>query len=451
MKDLTKGPVGGLIISMAVPIMVGMLVQTMYYMVDLYFVGQLGHVALAGVSAAGNVMLMVMALTQMLSVGAVSLIARAVGGKQQEKANHLFNQSMLMAVAGMLLTLIAGFTLSTLYLQAVGADAETQQAGLAYLYWYIPGLALQFILNALGAGLRGVGIVKPTMLVQLLTVLINILLAPMLIAGWGTGVPLGVAGAGLASTLAVLVGVVVTIWYLGQAEHYIRIKWSGLRPDWSSMRAMFAIGFPAGAEFACMFLFMAVVYKVVSHFGAQAMAGFGVGARITQALCMPAMAIAFAIPAIIAQNIGAGQVARVREIIVKSLQIVTGLMILALLLCKLMPETLVKGFVQEADAKIIAIDYIRLISWNFIASGLVFAAAGVFQAFGNTWPSLFSTAMRILTFAIPALYLSHTTDFAITDIWLLSVATVLLQALVSFLLLRREWKLTQKRMLLMPA
>jgi Na+-driven multidrug efflux pump len=189
----------------------------------------------------------------------------------------------------------------------------------------------------------------------------------------------------------------------------------------------------------------------VSHFGAHAMAGFGVGTRITQALCMPAMAIAFAIPAIIAQNIGAGKVARVREIIIRSLQIVTAMMILALLLCKLIPETLVNGFVQETDAKFIAVEYIRLISWNFIASGLVFATSGIFQAFGNTWPSLLSTSLRLFTFAVPALYLSRTTDFAITDIWMLSVVTVGLQALVSLLLLRRECRLPQKCMLLVAA
>jgi putative MATE family efflux protein len=415
-------------------------------MVDLYFVGQLGHIALAGVSAAGNVMLIVMALTQMLSVGAVSLIARAVGAKQQAQANHLFNQTMLMGLAGMLLTLVAGFCLSEWYLRAVGADHATQEAGAAYLLWYTPGLAMQFLLNALATGLRGVGIVKPTMLVQLLTVIVNIILAPVLIAGWGTGVAFGVAGAGLASTLAILVGVLVTIWYFARREHYIQISWQCLRPQWSSIRAMLAIGFPAGAEFACMFLFVAIIYKAISQFGAPAMAGFGVGARIMQAVFMPGMAIAFAVPAIAAQNIGAGEIARVREVMLKTLQIEAGMMFVLMLLCKFAPETLVNGFIQDAEARVVALDYLRLISWNFVASGLVFAASGLFQAFGNTWPSLFSTVTRILTFAIPALYLSQTNNFAITDIWYLSVIAVSLQAVLSLTLLRREWHLTRNRM-----
>lgn len=445
MKDLTKGKPSALILSMSAPIMVGMLVQTLYYLVDLYFVGKLGEVALAGVSSAANVMLIVMACTQMLSVGAVSLIARAVGSKQQDRANLLFNQSLLLGLIGMLITLVVGFSLSSAYMRLLGTDAATQEAGLKYLNYYLPGLALQFVLNSLGAGLRGVGIVKPTMLIQLLTVIVNILLAPILIAGWGTGIALGVAGAGLASTIAIAVGMVGTAWYFIRSEHYIRITWSRLRPDWKAIRAMLAIGFPAGAEFACMFLFMAIVYHVISPFGTHAMAGFGVGARITQALCMPAMAIAFAMPAIVAQNIGAGEIERVRELIRKALQCVSVIMLVALLISKSFPEVLVSAFINDADTKQVAVDYLQLISWNFVASGLVFVASGIFQAFGNTWPSLLSTATRIVSFAIPALYLSNTGKIAITDIWYLSIGTVTLQAVLSLLLLKREWRLTQQR------
>ena len=108
-------------------------------------------------------------------------------------------------------TLIAGILVTGPYLRAVAADAATARAGIAYLYAYTPGLALQFALVALGSALRGTGIVRPTMLVQMLTVVVNIVLAPVLIAGWGTGRPLGAAGAGLASSLAIGVGVLL-LW-----------------------------------------------------------------------------------------------------------------------------------------------------------------------------------------------------------------------------------------------
>src|SRR5437899_12599142 len=98
-------------------------------------------------------------------------------------------------------------------MQWFGAYEATRAAVIDYLLWYLPGLALQFAAVAMGSALRGTGIVKPTMIVQMLTVVLNAILAPVLIAGWGTGIALGVAGAGLASTIAIGVGVITLVLY----------------------------------------------------------------------------------------------------------------------------------------------------------------------------------------------------------------------------------------------
>ena len=196
MHDLTEGPVRRHLIAMAVPTAIGMLMQTLYYLVDLYFVGRLGDAALAGVGAAGTVMMVVIAMTQVLGVGTVALIAQAVGRKDAADANLVFNQSLLMAAGCALFAIVAGYGLSGLFMGTVGADAATTTAGVTYLHWFLPGMALQFALVAMGSALRGTGIVKPTMVVQMATVLLNVVLAPVLIAGWGTGHPMGVARCG---------------------------------------------------------------------------------------------------------------------------------------------------------------------------------------------------------------------------------------------------------------
>jgi Na+-driven multidrug efflux pump len=191
---------------MAVPIAAGMLLQTLYYVVDLYFVARLGDAALAGVGAAGNLMFVVFALTQVLGVGTVALISQAVGRDDRGDANHVFNQSVALSGVCALATLIGGFVLSSPYMRAVGADDATASAGVTYLYWFIPGLALQFALVVMGSALRGTGIVQPTMIVQALTVVLNTILAPILIAGWGTGHPLGVCGRGARELAAIAAG-----------------------------------------------------------------------------------------------------------------------------------------------------------------------------------------------------------------------------------------------------
>jgi Na+-driven multidrug efflux pump len=133
MKDLTQGSIAGHLVSLAVPTAAGMLFQTLYYFVDLYFVAGLGDAAVAGVSAAGNVMFIILALTQVLGVGTVALISHAVGRKDQQDANIVFNQSLLIAAICGVFALVAGYTLSVPYLRSVAADEATIMQGRDYL------------------------------------------------------------------------------------------------------------------------------------------------------------------------------------------------------------------------------------------------------------------------------------------------------------------------------
>jgi Na+-driven multidrug efflux pump len=131
MKDLTEGPIARHITAMAAPMAIGMLIQTLYFLVDLYFVAKLGDEAIAGVSLGGTVMYIVLGLTQMLGVGTVALISHAVGRKDQPDANLVFNQAIVLSALCALLTVIAGYGLGATYLRSVGANAETTAAGIA--------------------------------------------------------------------------------------------------------------------------------------------------------------------------------------------------------------------------------------------------------------------------------------------------------------------------------
>lgn len=442
MNDLTQGSIARHLLAMAAPIAIGMLVQTLYFLVDLYFVGRLGDAALAGVSAAGNLMFIVLALTQMLGVGTVALIAQAVGRKDRDEANRVFNQSLALSALCGGLVLAGAYMLAPAYLRAVGAEGETLAQGLAYLRWFAPGLALQFASNVMASALRGTGVAKPTMVVQMLTVLINIALAPLLIAGWGTGLALGTAGAGLASSIAVAAGVLVLARYFHRLERHVGFERRQMRPRWVVWRHLLRIGFPAGGEYACMFLYMVVLYAVISGFGAAAMAGVGLGSRIMQAIFLPGMAIALAVAPIAGQNAGAGLEGRVRQTIRTALCLETAVMAGLTLVCQIRPEWFVRGFTGEAGVAAVAAQFLHIISWNFVASGIIFACSGLFQALGNTWPALLSTATRLFSFALPALWLSRQPGFALEQVWYLSVATMAVQAVTSLGLLR--WQLRRR-------
>lgn len=440
MNDLTKGPIGPHVIRLAAPIAAGMVFQMLYVLVDLFFVARLGDAAIAGVGAAANIQFIVMALTQVLGVGALVLVSHASGRKDRADANLVYNQSLLIAAAAAAITLLGGLTLGSAYVRTVVATDEAVQLGITYLRWFLPGLGLQFALVAMGSALRGTGIVRPTMIVQVLTVALNVVLAPVLIAGWGTGRPLGVAGAGLATSIAVGVGVVLMWLYFERLEKFVGFDAALFRPRPAEWARIFRIGLPAGGEFALMFVYMGVVYYVIRPFGSESQAGVVLGMRVMQAVFLPAMAIAMAAAPVAGQNVGAGLKDRARETFKVAALYCAIAMACLTTLCQFEASVLVRGFTGNPAILSVAAEFLTIISWNFVATGVIFTCSSMFQALGNTIPSVISSGTRILTFAIPVIWRSTQPGFTIRHVWLLSVATVGIQLTVSLVLLRREFR-----------
>jgi putative MATE family efflux protein len=272
----------------------------------------------------------------------------------------------------------------------------------------------------------------------MLTVVINAILAPILIAGWGTGVPLGVKGAAIASSVSIVIGVIMLGVYFYKLEHYVSVQPKLMRPQMKQWRRMLNIGLPAGGEFALMFLYTATVYFAIRNFGASAQAGFGIGSRVLQAIMLPAMAIAFAAGPIAGQNFGARNAERVRETFRKCALIGTIVMVTITIFAQWRPRALVGVFNADEESIVVAALFLQLISWNFVAQGLIFTCSSMFQGLGNTVPSLISSASRLFIFAIPVVWLSTRPDFRIEQVWYLSIASATLQAMVSLWLLRVE-------------
>lgn len=438
MQDLTEGSIAGHLARMAIPIAIGMVFQTLYYLVDLYFVGRLGEAAIAGVGAAGNVQFLIMAVTQVLGVGTMALIAHASGRRDREDANLVFNQSVGFAAVCGAATLLAGYGLGQRYIGLLGADAATVEAGRSYLFWFLPALGLQFALISMGAALRGTGVVRPTIVVQILTVVLNAILSPIMIAGWLTGRPLGVVGAGLSTSISVAVAVLLMLRYFVRLEHYVAFDRARIAPRPIVWGRILKIGLPPGGEFALMFVYFGVIYWTIRGFGPAAQAGFGIGSRVMQAIFLPAMAIAFAAAPVAGQNVGAGRPDRVRATFRTATLTLSVIMLCLTILCQFLADAPIALFTGDPAVIAVGAEFLHIISFNFVASGIVFTCSGMFQALGNTLPSLYASATRILTFAVPAVWLSTRPWFRLHHLWYVSVATVALQAAAAWWLLSRE-------------
>jgi len=417
---------------------VSMVVQTLYLLADLFWVGHLGKEAIAAVGVAGNLTMIVLALTQMLGVGTTALISQAAGRKDQQRAELVFNQSCAMSIWIALALGVVGFLSMDAYANSLSADANTAGLAKAYLRWFLPAMLLQFPLVSMGSALRATGIVQAPVIFQVLSVVLNMVLAPFLIFGIGPWPKLGVTGAALATFVSILVADLLIIVYFEKKYHYLRFRFPLWRAQMKIWGAMLRIGVPAGAEFVLLFVYILIVYVIIRNFGPAAQAGFGVGARVMQALFLPVVALSFAVSPVVGQNFGGRQADRVRDSVKSGLGIAAAMMLVLALITWLAPGTMIRFFSKDAAVIQFGSDYLRIVAFNFVAAGIVFTSSSMFQGLGNTIPPSLSSASRLVLFALPALLLSRTPGFDIKLVWYLSVGSQVLQACMNLLLLRRE-------------
>jgi putative MATE family efflux protein len=439
MKDLTKGSIAGHLLQFASFIALTTAFQTLYFLVDLYFVGRLGREAIAGVALAGNLTIVVLALTQSLGVGATALVAHAMGARDRARAEVVFNQAFVLSALVGLAFGVTAFVLRGAFARSLAADAATAEQGIRYLTWFVPAMTLQFGLVALGSALRGIGDMKIPTLFQVSTVLVNTVLAPVLTVGWGTGRAFGVTGAAVASLIAIVLGGIAFLFYFRRPASPVRFRPGEWRPDIGLWRQMLAIGLPTGGEFALMAVYLALVYQIIQGFGSAAQAGFGIGVRLMQSLFLPAVAIGFATAPVVGQNFGARQADRVRRAYHSAAAMAGGVMAVTTVFCQLAPVAMIRAF--SADPAVVAFgsEYLRIISWNFVASGIIFAGSSTLQGMGNTRPALMASSLRLVLFALPAFWLSRQPYFQLRYVWYLSLASVFVHVMVLMWLVRRQF------------
>jgi putative MATE family efflux protein len=448
MQDLTTGSVTRHLLKTTSFMLVTMVFQTLYFLVDLYWVGRLGKEAVAGVGIAGNLTFIVLAITQMLGVGITTLVSHAAGQKDRDRALLIFNQSQVLSVVVGLMFFVVGMAVRIPYVNALASDARTAALASEYLLWFIPAMSLQFAMVAMGAALRGTGNFRPGMIVSTASVMLNMVLAPFLIFGWVTHRPFGVAGAAVSSLIAIAFASVWLTFYFFPKGSYLKFMAADWKPDFGLWKKMLGIGLPAGAEFALLAVYLFVVYVVSRPFGSAAQAGFGIGMRIVQAGFMPVVALGFAVAPVAGQNVGARQAERVRATFRSAVLMAAGAMVLLSIACWIAGAEMVGVFSNDPEVVAVGTEYLRIVSWTFAASGVIYVGSSMFQALGHTLPALMASFSRIVIVAVPAFLLSRLPGFQLHWIWYLSVVAITVQLVLNMLLLRREFR---RRLTFAPA
>jgi Na+-driven multidrug efflux pump len=249
---------------------------------------------------------------------------------------------------------------------------------------------------------------------------------------------MGVSGAAVATFAAVVVGVIWISFYFVDRTAYLRFNAGQWSPQVRVWREMLKIGLPAGAEFALMGVYMAVVYAITKPFGAAAQGGFTIGLRIVQSAFLPVVALGFAVAPVAGQNFAARKADRVRAAFTAAASMAAGTMLILAIAIFFTATSLMGIFTTDPAVIRVGVDYLRIVGATFVLSGVTFVTSSMFQALGNTLPPLATSVMRMLLSVVPVIFLSRVAGFQLTWIWYLGIVAVLLQTVANLLLLQRE-------------
>jgi putative MATE family efflux protein len=432
------GSIPRILIRLATPVIVGMVLFTLYLMVDFYFVGRLGLDAVAAVSISGNAFFVILGLAFFLGTGGMALMARAVGKKDLAEAGIVFRQTLLMTLLTGVVVSALGFVIAAPYIRFFGGVGPSLKWGVQYFRIFSVSFFFILLLQVLMSCFRGMGNTKTPMFINLQSVLMNIVLDPILIFGLLGAPKMGVQGAALASLISQVYSLALYgyLIFVKNVPMNIRGEWR-LKP--AVMKRSLAIGMPSGVTYFLLAFNMLITYRVLGPFGTAALASVGIGFRILQSIYLPVVALTSAMAAMVAQNVGARRPNRVHRTLWTGWIISSGNMILGTLLCLLFPAFLVGIFNDDPQVIAYGTQYLTIMGLGTVVVGTIMSVSAVFQGIGKTYPTLLAALLYNGLFAAMVFTLPGIFGWGINVVWWIKPTTGILEMCFCALWLR--WKL----------
>lgn len=431
-------PVGKLVFSMSLPMMVSMLVQALYNIVDSLFVSQINQNAFTGVSLAFPLQNLMIAVGVGTGVGVNANLARALGEKKFEKANKFARHGIFLAVCSYLAFLAVTLCFTKVYFRAQTDVAATIRYGEQYLY-IAGGLSVGSFMQIMNERLlQSTGKTVLSMFTQGLGAVINIVLDPILIFGIGPFPKMGVAGAAVATVVGQICGALFGIYLNVTRNHEINLNMRGFRPEEKFVKSIYAIGVPS--------IIMASVTSVMTFLLNLILAGFGalkdtlqsvLGAyfKLQSFIFMPVFGLNNGTVPIISYNYGAGKRTRLVKTIKISALFATTIMLLGLLLMQVFPAQMLDIFKANDEMLRWGVPALRIISVSFIFAGVAIVFSSAFQSLGHPINSMIISIARQLVVLVPAAFLLAKTGNPDMVWWSFPIAEIMsLSASIFFMI-----------------
>jgi putative MATE family efflux protein len=442
-QDYTTGSIRKAVVLLAIPMMLEMCLESVFAVVDIFFVSHLGKHATSTVGLTESVITIVYSLAIGISMAATAMVARRVGEKDPKAATKAGMQAILVSLAITLAVSIPGFIFASDILRIMGADPEVIDMGSGYTRIIMGGSMVIMLLFLINGIFRGAGDAMMAMKSLWIANICNIILCPLLIRGLGPVPAFGLIGAAMATTIGRGIGVCYQMYHLFNGKSVIRFTVKHLAPDWSIIRSLINIAWPGTLQFLIGSGSWIVLASLVVQTGhSDASAGYQIAIRIVLFFLLPAWGMSNAAATLVGQNLGAGQPERAALSVIKTAKYNVIFMATVSIIFLVFAEYIISFFTKEESVSAYAVSAVRIIGSGFLFYGIGMVMANAFNGAGDTRTPTIINFFGFWCFQIPlAWLLSKTLQIGPTGVFIaVPVAETAISIAAYILFKKGKWK-----------
>lgn len=441
-QDYTEGALGRAILLLAVPMVLEMAMESVFAIVDIFFVSHIGPSAVATIGLTESILTLVYALALGLAMGTTAMVARRVGEKNNVQAAETAVQAIVVGIACSIPVSIIGIFFAKNLLTLMGGDPWVIENGHRYMQWMLGGnvvIMLIFINNAI---FRGAGDAAIAMRVLWISNAINIVLDPALIRGWGPLPELGLQGAGIATTCGRGVGVLVQLYVLFNGGRHIRVLRSQVRANFALMWRLIRVSLGGIGQFIIATSSWVGLVRIMSEFGSEALAGYTIAIRITMLTFLPAWGLSNAAATLVGQNLGAKQPERAERSTWLTGFATMGFMAVVMAIYLIWNDQLVGLFTHNPAVIAVGADCLRIVSYGYLFYAWELVMLNAFNGAGDTMTPTRINFICFWLIEIPIAYLlaMKTSVGAPGVYWSIVIAESIAGLVAIYLFRRGKWK-----------
>lgn len=402
---MKEKPVLQLVISMSLPMILSMTVNSLYNIIDSFFVAKISENAMTALSLVFPVQNLVNAVTIGFGIGVNAVIAFYLGAQDAKRADAAAAQGMLLSILHGILLTIGCIAVMPSFLQKFTADRDTVSLGLQYsniVFGFATVIATELFFEKL---FQAMGKMTVSMICMLIGCIANIILDPILIFGLGPAPAMGIRGAALATGVGQVLTLAAYILFYLFAPVPVKLHFKGLCWDWRMTGKLYTIGIPAILNLALPSVLISALNGILSAFSQSYVLVLGIYYKLQTFLYLSANGIIQGIRPLIGYNFGAKEHRRVRSIYSTTLLLTASIMVAGTLLCLAIPGRLMGLFTENPETVRIGADALRIISAGFVVSAVSVTSSGALEGLGMGMPSLLISLCRYLVIILPASFL----------------------------------------------